>query len=124
RRPWYSQEKRDPAPFLCTYMGREKCDGNPFRFFWNTSRATAANVYLLLYPKGPLKAALAAQPDLYPIVFSHLKSLTDDRFINEGRVYGGGLHKMEPSELANLPAGEIAGLIHAKPTVTQGFLAI
>ncbi|HEV3443367.1 MAG TPA: hypothetical protein VG099_01935 [Gemmataceae bacterium] len=22
RIPWYAQEKRAPAPFLCTYMGR------------------------------------------------------------------------------------------------------
>ena len=24
RTPWYSQEKREPAPFLCTYMGRRE----------------------------------------------------------------------------------------------------
>jgi hypothetical protein len=115
RTPWYSQEKRDPAPFLCTYMGRQKSNGNPFRFFWNKSRATAANVYLLLYPKGALKTALAAHPDLYPTVLSHLQSLTGEHLIKEGRVYGGGLHKMEPKELANLPADEIARTVQVRP---------
>jgi adenine-specific DNA-methyltransferase len=124
RTPWYSQEKRDPAPFLCTYMGREKSNGNPFRFFWNQSRATAANVYLLLYPKGEMKAALAARPDLYPIVFSHLQSLTGEHLIKEGRVYGGGLHKMEPKELANLPADGLARIIRGRPAPKPMDLAI
>jgi hypothetical protein len=124
RTPWYSQEKRDPAPFLCTYMGRERSDGNPFRFFWNKSRATAANVYLLLYPRAELKAALAARPDLYPIVFAHLQSLTGEHLIKGGRVYGGGLHKMEPKELANLPADALTRIIQARPTPKQRHLAI
>ena len=64
RTPWYAQERRDPAPFLCTYMGRRRPDGPPFRFFWNRSRAVAANVYLMLYPRGPLQAALAREPAL------------------------------------------------------------
>ena len=111
RTPWYSQERRAPAPFLCTYMGRKKGAGNPFRFFWNRSRATAANVYLLLYPRGDLEMALAARPDLYPIVFEQLRSLTGERLIREGRVYGGGLHKMEPRELANLPADSLRRIL-------------
>ena len=111
RTPWYSQEKRATAPFLCTYMGRQGRRGNPFRFFWNKSQAAAANVYLMLYPKAEMKAALDARPELYPIVFAHLQSLTGEHLIKEGRVYGGGLHKMEPKELANLPAGEIARMI-------------
>jgi hypothetical protein len=53
---------------LASYTGRRKTDGSPFRFYWNQSRATAANVYLLLYPRGGLAAALSARPDLYPVV--------------------------------------------------------
>jgi len=124
RTPWYSQEKRPPASFLCTYMGRQGSDGNPFRFFWNKSQATAANVYLLLYPKGEMKAAMAARPDLYPLIFSHLQALTGEHLIKEGRVYGGGLHKMEPKELANLPADAVAQLLQLKPVAKQMHLAI
>ena len=124
RKPWYSQEKRGAAPFLCTYMGRQGSSGNPFRFFWNKSQAAAANVYLMLYPKGEMKAALDARPDLYPIIFAHLQSLTGEHLIKEGRVYGGGLHKMEPKELANLPADEIARMIQKRPVAKQMHLAI
>ena len=58
-----------------------------------------------------MKAALAARPDLYAIVFFHLQSFSGEHFIKEGRVYGGGLHKIEPKELANLPAGVLARII-------------
>lgn len=111
RSPWYAQERRDPAPFLCTYMGREKSGAGPFRFFWNRSRAIAANVYLMLYPRGPMEDVLSARPDLYPIVFDHLRSIGGDLLVREGRVYGGGLHKMEPGELARLPAVEMGRVI-------------
>ncbi len=124
RTPWYSQEKRGAAPFLCTYMGRQGSSGNPFRFFWNKSQAAAANVYLMLYPKGEMKAALDARPDLFPTIFAHLQSLTGEHLIKEGRVYGGGLHKIEPKELANLPAGAIARMIEIRPSVKQRHLAM
>ena len=32
RSPWYRQERRLPAPYLSTYMGRGSGDDNPFRF--------------------------------------------------------------------------------------------
>ncbi len=111
RTPWYAQERRDPAPFLCTYMGRGKSGAGPFRFFWNRSRAIAANVYLMLYPRGSMQAALAARPELYPIVFDQLRSIGGELLAREGRVYGGGLHKLEPSELARLPAVEMGRVI-------------
>lgn len=58
--PWYSQENR-PAPlFLCTYMGRGNRKKNvaALRFILNNTVATAANVYLLLYPRMELGRTL------------------------------------------------------------------
>jgi adenine-specific DNA-methyltransferase len=104
RAPWYSQEQRPPAPFLCTYMGRSTNGRNPFRFIWNRSEATAHNVYLMMYPKGSLRRALNEHPELQPRVFEALQRITPAQFVSEGRVYGGGLHKVEPKELAQIPA--------------------
>jgi adenine-specific DNA-methyltransferase len=104
RAPWYSQEQRPPAPFLCTYMGRSRNGKHPFRFIWNRSLATAHNVYLMLYPTGPLRAALKEHPELHVHVFEALQRITPAQLLSEGRVYGGGLHKVEPKELAQIPA--------------------
>ena len=111
RAPWYSQEQRPPAPFLCTYMGRTRNGKHPFRFIWNRSHATAHNVYLMLYPKAPLLTALESHPELEERVFSALQRITPSQLVSEGRVYGGGLHKVEPKELAQIPAREVLASI-------------
>jgi adenine-specific DNA-methyltransferase len=103
RRPWYSQEHRDPPPFLCTYMGRSR--ERPFRFIWNRSEAVAANVYLLLYPKKCVKDIMRRHA---ADVFDAMKAVAPEDFFDAGRVYGGGLHKMEPAELLRLPADSLA----------------
>ena len=46
RTPWYSQEQRPPAPFLCTYMGRSVNGKHPFRFIWNKSQATGLTMFI------------------------------------------------------------------------------
>ena len=112
RRPWYSQEKRPPAPFVCTYMGRIRNGKKPFRVIWNRSNATAANVYLLLYPKPALAEALKETPELASLVFDHLRSIDTGTMLDEGRVYGGGLHKLEPRELERVPMEGIADLLN------------
>ncbi len=67
-----SRRSGPPGPFLCTYMGRARNGKPPFRFLWNRSQATAHNVYLMLYPKGPLRAALRNRPELEESVFKEL----------------------------------------------------
>jgi len=112
RKPWYLQERREAAPFLCTYMGRTNGNGasRPFRFILNRSKAIAANVYLMLYPKPWVRKALQSNSGLADTVWHVLQSIPVDTLLGEGRVYGGGLHKLEPKELLNTPADDLASL--------------
>lgn len=105
RSPWYHQEKRKPCPFLCTYMGRTSKNGEsrPFRFILNQSNAIAPNVYLMLYPKPWIADDLNNNPELKTNVWNILRSIPLINLLGEGRVYGGGLHKLEPKELLNAP---------------------
>jgi adenine-specific DNA-methyltransferase len=103
RSPWYSQENRPTAPLLCTYMGRgDKVTGKPFRFILNHSKATAANVFLMMYPKQDLFNNSTNHSAFIASVWQQLNSLSCNEIIDEGRVYGGGLHKIEPKELGNI----------------------
>lgn len=104
RTPWYRQEDRPPAPLLCTYMGRAGANGrSPFRFVLNHSQAVAPNVYLTMYPRPPLADAVAREPDLLRNIWQRLNEIDPQTMIAAGRTYGGGLHKIEPRELAALP---------------------
>ena len=114
---WYTQERRPPAPFVCTYLGRsDKKNGRPFRFILNNSKATAANVYLMLYPKEPFERVLSDRPELKRRVWEYLNQICPQSMLGEGRVYGGGLHKLEPKELGNVPA---EALVELFPTLEQ-----
>jgi hypothetical protein len=88
-------------------MGRSGEGRSPFRVIWNKSAATAHNVYLLLYPKVALKRAFEEHPQLQAVVFRHLQSIDVKHLLGEGRVYGGGLYKLEPRELSRVPAGTL-----------------
>lgn len=112
RSVWYGQENRPPAPIVCTYLGRgDAKSGRPFRFILNSSRATVANVYLAMYPSPALRRAMAHDPGLIRRVWQVLNAITPEKLLSEGRVYGGGLHKLEPKELANVPVPGIAALL-------------
>lgn len=112
RSPWYSQEERPPSIFLCTYMGRQSNGNNkPFRFILNRSKATAANVYLMLYPKPALERVLKGKPELVRAVWKALNKISPEALIGKGRMYGGGLYKIEPNELCNIQADSILDVL-------------
>ena len=112
---WYAQEKRPPAPIVCTYLGRsDEKTGRPFRFILNKSQATVANVYLAMYPTALMAKALSCDPFIIRLAWEALNRITPEELLSEGRVYGGGLYKLEPKELANVPVPEIAKLLPEK----------
>jgi adenine-specific DNA-methyltransferase len=71
-----------------------------------------ANSYLILYPKPAVAAVIAKDPEMVATFFEALNAITEKVMIDEGRVYG-GMHKLEPRELANVPAPEILRSITA-----------
>ncbi|MGA2309202.1 MAG: N-6 DNA methylase [Candidatus Bathyarchaeia archaeon] len=112
RSPWYSQEKRPPASLLFNIMGRpEGAKRRPYRFILNKSLATATNVYLMLYPKPNLKEMIERDPDLLECVWRTLNDIPLSELLREGRVYGGGLYKLEPNELGHVASDELIHLL-------------
>jgi adenine-specific DNA-methyltransferase len=104
RKRWYDQEQREPAPIVCTYMGRsDGKTGRPFRFIRNRTNATVANSYLAMYPKPALLERLNQDPELLDRIWQQLNQISPEALLGEGRVYGGGLHKLEPKELCKVP---------------------
>jgi hypothetical protein len=112
RKVWYFQELRKPAPILCTYMGRQATStGTPFRFILNHSQAVATNSYLMLYPKNLVATALKEQPSIITEIWKCLNSISTDSIEGEGRVYGGGLKKIEPKELGKVKCAQLQSLL-------------
>ena len=65
---------------------------------------------------------LHADPQLFPALFQALRQIDTDAFIREGRVYGGGLYKMEPKELGRLAAEPVVEAMGGWQRVRQGML--
>jgi hypothetical protein len=103
RKCWYFQEQREAPILICTYMGRQSSENSSaFRFILNNSKATVTNSYLALYPRDSLSDRIARTPNLKRTVWEMLNGMAPASLHDEGRVYGGGLQKIEPKELLNV----------------------
>lgn len=118
RSPWYSCEERKPATFVMPYMGRGETGNRMFRFILNTSDAVTTNVYLLLYPK-PQYARCMKDERVLNEVWQELNTIPIEALTQNGRSYGGGLHKMEPKELMRTPVKGIASLLDSNVPYKQ-----
>jgi len=125
RKRWYAQEKRAAAPIVCTYLGRsDNKRKRPFRFILNHSKATVANVWLAMYPTPVMQQAIQVKPDILRQIWQTLNSIDPEQLLGEGRVYGGGLHKLEPKELGNVPVPELMLVLPLQYTARQAELKI
>ena len=88
RKPWHAVAMRVPPAAFVSYMGRR-----PPVFRANPWRASFINIAHGLYPR----QAMAA--DTLTRVLQHLNSNID---LHAGRMYGGGMAKFEPGDIARL----------------------
>jgi hypothetical protein len=99
---WYAQEKRTPAPIVFTYMSREKP-----RFIYNEANALALNTLHMIQPG----RSVADDERRLKALLCYLNSGVCRSILKRtGRVYGGGLVKLEPREVENLPVIDIENL--------------
>lgn len=110
RTPWYDCKIGKPAPILVPYMGRYTSTNNPFLFVNNIGNCYATNAYLLLFPHMQFENALRDNDQRERIV-SVLNQLGAEEIISRGRVYGGGLYKLEPKELMSVPADALYDIL-------------
>ncbi|WP_322487036.1 hypothetical protein [Chloroflexus sp.] len=61
----------------------------------------------MLYPKGELARLLRQKPDRTAELLAILQDINVTEFAATSRVYGVGLHKLEPGELARVPATKL-----------------
>lgn len=88
RKAWFAVGMREPPAAFVSYMGRR-----PPVFRANPQRVSFLNIAHGLYPRQPI-----AMSDLDRML-EHLNAHTT---LYDGRVYGGGMAKFEPSDIARL----------------------
>lgn len=92
RKPWYKMEKRQPPPFLFTYLGRRNS-----RFIKNSAGVIPLTGFLCVYP---LRNEKDFEEKLWKVL-NHKKVLENLKLV--GKSYGGGSIKVEPRGLERLP---------------------
>ena len=99
RRPWYKNEKREPAPIWAASFGRGRV-----RFIWNRSQALNLTTYHCVYPKN------LAENQLGALVCLLNSGPIQKMFAEHLRVLGGGLLKFQPNDLLLIEVPDVRNL--------------
>jgi hypothetical protein len=67
-----------------------------------------------MYPKPDLAKIISTQPKVARLLWMKLNTIPIADIIRESRVYGDGLHKLEPKELANVSADTLREILPIK----------
>ncbi len=66
---------------------------------------------------------LKDKPELVRLVWQNLNNILPKTLVEEGRIYGDGLHKLEPKELSNVPIDNFIAILPGphliKPTLFE-----
>ncbi len=99
RNPWYAPERRRPALILATCFARRAT-----RFIYNRAGVLNLTAFHCIYPCDEI-----ANDELkLKALLGYLNSITSQPWLRDnGRVYGGGLFKIEPGELETVLVPDI-----------------
>jgi hypothetical protein len=67
----------------------------------------------MLYPRQAVERKLKGNRVLAEEIWKALSQISPEDLMGSGRVYGGGLYKLEPSELGNVPADAVERLLES-----------
>ena len=67
-----------------------------------------------------MKDLIREHPGQVNNIWEMMNSIEGQSFVDEGRVYGGGLRKVEPNELMNIPVPEIEAFVCSTMKTSPG----
>jgi adenine-specific DNA-methyltransferase len=96
RKPWYSMERREPAPIWAAVFGRTS-----LRFIYNEAGVSNLTTFHCIYP-------IKNDPVFCRALVACLNSrIVQEMAEHQRRVYGGGLLKFEPKDLLSIQVPDL-----------------
>lgn len=111
RTPWYSMEKREPAPIWAAVFGR-----GIMKFVYNEANIYNLTTFHCIYPEFKDELSIRA------LAACLNSNFIQSRARSNSRVYGGGLVKFEPKDLLEIEVPDISKLSEATLKKLASFL--
>lgn len=113
RRPWYKCENRTPSPIWAAVFGRGR-----MRFVYNSASIQNLTAFHCVYPTNSDPLFCQA------LVVCLNSTLVQKLLFSTRRTYGGGLSKMEPADLLDIPIPDLRKVSEATLKSLADFLPL